>query len=196
MPFCFPEKAVALPRSHSQVSLPRFHLQRSSPPFLLMFNLSIISTHLLFTFATLPVLRSFQVQVFIWHLMVPVTKTFSVATLGLNSMQIDDHTFVRAFLPFKSTSCFGLSDNLWYRLAHQDNWYALNAGIPALTLAWVFNHIFHCLVEIRNANSEIFQPKQFSAPAVTIQAFVSGAISVRIPKHSRWIAMQDANPEF
>ncbi len=108
----------------------------------------------------------------------------------------DNHTFVRAFLPFEFTSCFGLSDNLWYRLAHQDNWYTPDAKIPVLTLAWVFDHIIHCLVEFCNANSKIFQAKQFAAPAATTQAFVSGTISICIPNHSRWIAAQDANPQF
>jgi hypothetical protein len=80
--------------------------------------------------------------------------------------------------------------------AHQENWYALNAGVPTLTLEWVFDHILHCLVEICNANSKIFQPNQFAAPAATIQAFVSSAISVCIPNHSRSITAQDANPEL
>jgi hypothetical protein len=88
----------------------------------------------------------------------------------------DNHTFVRAFLPFIFPSCFGLSDDLWYRLAHQDNWYVLNAGIPALTLAWVFDHILHCLVEFAMPTARFFnriillRPPQLSKRLLAAQS--------------------------
>jgi len=37
----------------------------------------------------------------------------------------------------------------------------------------------------RDSNCEIFSPKQYAAPAATIQAFVNGAIGSRLPSHSR-----------
>ena len=107
-----------------------------------------------------------------------------------------DNSFVRAFSPFEFASCFGLSDNLRYKLAHRDNWYALDAGIPALTSAWVFDHVARRLFDIRQANSEIFQPNQFAAPAATIQAFVNGTVSVRLPERDRWMSAQDEDPDL
>ena len=52
-----------------------------------------------------------------------------------------DHTHIHAVSPFEFTSCFGLNDQLRYRLAQHVNWYALDGGIPALTSAWIFDHI-------------------------------------------------------
>jgi hypothetical protein len=46
-----------------------------------------------------------------------------------------DHTHVRAISPFEFTLCFGLNDQLRYRLTQHINWYALDGGIPALTSA-------------------------------------------------------------
>jgi hypothetical protein len=52
---------------------------------------------------------------------------------------VDDHACVHAILPFEFTSCFGLTDHLWYCLSQHVNWYALDAGIPALMSAWIFD---------------------------------------------------------
>jgi hypothetical protein len=82
----------------------------------------------------------------------------------------DDHTHVRAISPFEFTSCFGLTDQLRYPLSQPVNWYALDAGIPALTSAWIFDHIHKCFVAICDSNTEIFLPNQFAAPAAHIQA--------------------------
>jgi hypothetical protein len=99
----------------------------------------------------------------------------------------DDHTHVHAISPFELTSCFGMTDQLWYRQSQPVNWYALDAGIPVLTSAWIFGHIHMRLVAIRNSNTEIFPPNQFAAPAAHIQAFVSGVIATQIPDQARWI---------
>jgi hypothetical protein len=57
--------------------------------------------------------------------------------------------------------------------------FALDAGIPVLTLAWVLDHILDCLIAICNEISEIFQPHQYAAWATTIQAFaIRGAVGV------------------
>jgi hypothetical protein len=54
---------------------------------------------------------------------------------------VDNHACVRVILPFEFTSCFGLTDHLQYCLSQHVNWYALEAGIPALTSAWIFDHV-------------------------------------------------------
>jgi hypothetical protein len=108
----------------------------------------------------------------------------------------DDHTHVRTISPFEFTSCFGLTDQLWYHLSQPVNWYALDAGILALTSAWICDHIHMRLVAIRNSNTEIFPPNQFAAPAVHIQAFVSGVIATRIPDQACWIQAITSDPEL
>ncbi len=89
----------------------------------------------------------------------------------------EGHSHVRSFLPFEFTSCFGLMDSLCYRLSQHAYWHALDAGIPALTSAWIFDHILECLMAIRDSNTKIFPPNQFAAPATHIQAFTSGVIA-------------------
>jgi hypothetical protein len=98
-----------------------------------------------------------------------------------------EHTYVRAISPFEFTSCFGLMDNLRYRLSQHGNWFALDAGIPLLTSSWVFDHILEQLVSICNANMEIYQPNQYAALAATIQAFLSGAVTTQLPTCARWL---------
>jgi hypothetical protein len=68
----------------------------------------------------------------------------------------NDHTYVRPFSPFKFMLCFGLIDQLQYRLSQHGNWFALDAGIPALTSVWIFDHILDCLLSIRDSTTEIF----------------------------------------
>jgi hypothetical protein len=99
----------------------------------------------------------------------------------------DGHTFVRAISPFEFTSCFGLMDDLRYSLSQPGNWFALDAGIPLLTSAWIFDPILERLISIRDSNMEIYQPNQYVAPAATIQAFLGGAIATKLPTHNRWI---------
>jgi hypothetical protein len=108
----------------------------------------------------------------------------------------DGHTHVRAILPFEFTSCFGLTNQLRHRLSQHINWYALDAGIPALTSAWISNHIHEPLVTIRNSNTEIFPPNQYAAPAAHVQAFVSGVVATRIPDHKRWVQAITSDPEL
>ena len=60
-------------------------------------------------------------------------------------------------------------------------------GIPALTSAWIFDHINDRLCDIRDSNTEIFPPRQYAAPAAHIQAFVNGTIATRLPDRQRWV---------
>jgi hypothetical protein len=97
----------------------------------------------------------------------------------------DDHTYVQLFLPFEFTLCFGLIDQLQYHLSQHGNWFALDAGIPALTSVLIFDHILDRLLLICNSTMEIFQPNQFAAPAATIQAFLGGAVGTSLPSCQR-----------
>ncbi len=68
----------------------------------------------------------------------------------------NDHTYIQPFSPFEFTSCFGFIDQLRYQLSQYGNWFALDTGIPTLTSAWVFDHIFDRLLSIRDSTTEIF----------------------------------------
>ena len=108
----------------------------------------------------------------------------------------EGHTHVRPFSPFEFTSCFGFIDRLRYRLSHPTNRFALDAGVPALTSAWLMDHIHERLAEIRDSNTEIFSPNQYAAPAAHIQSFVSGVIATRLPDRARWIQAIATDPEL
>jgi hypothetical protein len=87
-------------------------------------------------------------------------------------------------------------DSLCYRLLHWDNWYALDAGIPAMTSLSILDSLHGCLCQMQNSNFEIFQPNQFAPPTAHIQAFVIGAISTRLPNHAQWICALSADKEL
>jgi hypothetical protein len=53
--------------------------------------------------------------------------------------------------------------------------------MPSRTSAWLFKQVHACLVNLQDANTELFLPNQFAAPAATIQAFVNGAIALGFP---------------
>ena len=108
----------------------------------------------------------------------------------------EGHTRVRAILLFEFTSCFGLTDQLRYHLSQHVKWFALDAGIPALTSTWIFDHIHERLLAIRDANTEIFPPNQYAAPAAHIQAMVGGMVATRIPDRARWIQTIASDPEL
>jgi hypothetical protein len=92
--------------------------------------------------------------------------------------------------------CFGFIDQLRFQLSQHDNWFALDAGIPSLTSAWVFDHVLECLISIRDSTSEIFEPNQFATPAATIQAFLSGAVGTMLPSRARWIQAYDSDKDL
>jgi hypothetical protein len=73
-----------------------------------------------------------------------------------------NHHYVRDISPFEFAPCHGFTNNLWYCLLQPDHWFALDAGIPALTSAWIFDHVNDKLCEIQDSNTEIFPPRQFA----------------------------------
>ncbi len=87
-------------------------------------------------------------------------------------------------------------DSLRYRLAQPICWHALDAGVPGVTSAWIFDHVHERLLRIRDANTEVFPPNQYAAPAAHIQALTGGVIATRLPDRERWIRAIDADPEL
>ncbi len=108
----------------------------------------------------------------------------------------DDHTYVQPFSPFEFTLCFGFIYQLRYQLSQHGNWFALDAGIPALTSVWVFDHILDRLLSICNSTTEIFEPNQFAAPTAFIQAFLGGAVSVTLLSCTRWTQAYDSDKDL
>jgi hypothetical protein len=106
------------------------------------------------------------------------------------------HTYVRKILPLKNTSCFSFANNLRYRLLQPDHWFALDAGIPALTSACIFDHIYERLHAIRNSNTEISPPRQYAAPAAHIIAFVNSTIATRLPDWQWWVDAYNSDPDL
>jgi hypothetical protein len=104
----------------------------------------------------------------------------------------NDHSYVCAVLPFKFVLCFHLLNKITYKLSHPSNTFCLDAAVPALTSARVFEHILKCCLHIWSRNFKIFQPNKYAAPAACIQAFLNGAIGVRLPNCEQWsVAYQD-----
>jgi hypothetical protein len=52
------------------------------------------------------------------------------------------------------------------------------------------------LVYLQDSNCKIFLPNQFAAPAATIQAFVNGAIGVRLPLHEKGVQAYSDDKEM
>jgi hypothetical protein len=109
---------------------------------------------------------------------------------------VDGKQYVPQFSPFEYTSCYCFKDSLCYCLLHWDNWYALDASIPAMTSLWILDSLHDCLCHICNTNFEISQPNQFAGYAAHIQAFINGAISTRLPNHTQWVCTLNANKEL
>ncbi len=65
-----------------------------------------------------------------------------------------------------------------------------------MSSAWVFDHILDCLLSICNSTAEIFEPKQFAAPAATIQAFLSGTVGISLPSREHWIKSYDTDRDL
>jgi hypothetical protein len=97
----------------------------------------------------------------------------------------EDHSYIRVISSYKFVRCFGFTNHITYCLSHPMYKYAMDAAMPGCTSAWLLEQAHLHLSYIRDANSEIFLPNQFAAPAATIQAFVNGAMGVRLPSCER-----------
>ena len=68
--------------------------------------------------------------------------------------------------------------------------------MPAKTSAWIFEQVHSHLVHLREANSKVFSPYQFAAPAATIQTLVNGAICTGLPSWERWLLAYNNDVEL
>ncbi len=99
----------------------------------------------------------------------------------------DGHTYVRAISTYKFTCCFGLLKRLQYRLLHESYKFGLSTSMPSKMSAWLFEQVHSHLVNLRDSNSKVFLPNQFTAPAATIQTLVNGVICTCLPLQERWL---------
>jgi hypothetical protein len=83
---------------------------------------------------------------------------------------------------FEFARCFGFIDDLTYHLSKPANKYCLDAVVPTRASVWLFNQVFDCLVLIPDMNCKIVGPRQYAAPAATIQSFVNSTIPIAIPR--------------
>jgi hypothetical protein len=103
--------------------------------------------------------------VFAHHPTVHQTPTYSIPVLASSFTQ--QIILVCAIPPFEFTSCFGLTNQLRYCLAQHVNWYALDSGIPALTLAWIINHILERLELVCGSNAKSSHQTNLLPPLCT-----------------------------
>ncbi len=108
----------------------------------------------------------------------------------------EDHSYVCAISSYEFVRCFGFTNHITYRLSHPTYKYAMDAAMPGRTSTWLLEQAHLHLLYIRDANSEIFLPNQFAAPAATIQAFVNGVIRVPLPSCERWIQVYSNDTEM
>jgi hypothetical protein len=106
----------------------------------------------------------------------------------------DGDSYVRPISSFEFARCFNLSDDLTYRLSHQSNNYCLDASIPALTSRHLMDQCHERLLQIRDANLQIFEPHHIHAPAALANVFVNGAVGARLPDVAAWKAAYAADP--
>jgi len=64
------------------------------------------------------------------------------------------------------------------------------------TLAWTFEQVHSHLVPLRDANSEVFSPDQFAAPAATIQILLNGAVCTSLPSREQWLLAYNNDVEL
>ncbi len=62
----------------------------------------------------------------------------------------------------------------------------MDAAIPGLTSARIFEIIFDWCIQIRRSNFKIIEPNQYAAPAACVQTFLNGAVGVRLPSPDQW----------
>jgi hypothetical protein len=99
----------------------------------------------------------------------------------------DGHMHICTISTYKFARCFGLVESIQYHLSHEKHKFGLDASMPGLTSAWLFEQIHSHLVYLHDANSEVFSPNQFAVQAATIQTLLSGTICTRLPSRERWV---------
>jgi len=141
------------------------------------------------------VLWFFQHTAFVHRLMLVPTRTCFSRFFGIK-FHHDSHTYVCAISAYEFTCCFNLTEQIQYCLSHDKYKYGLDASMPAKTSAWIFEQVHSHLVHLRDANSKVFSPDQFAAPAATIQTLVNGAVCTTLPLREQWLQAYNNDVEL
>jgi hypothetical protein len=108
---------------------------------------------------------------------------------------VNDAGHVRPFSSFEFATCFSLGNELTYSLSRPGFTACMDAGIPGITSAWVFDQIHDKLCDIHDSNTKVFDP----SPQPT-SSFVSvlsqHSVSVRMPTTRRWIECTASDAEL
>jgi hypothetical protein len=99
----------------------------------------------------------------------------------------DGSSYVRGISTYEFAQWFGLLDQIQYCMSHKKHRFALDVSMPGCSLAWLFKQIHLHLINIRDANSEVFSPNQFAAPVATIQTLINGDICSCLPSCKQWV---------
>ncbi len=106
----------------------------------------------------------------------------------------DGHTYIHAISPFEFVSCFRLTDKLTYQLSQHSNAFCMDAAIPALSSARIFEQVLDQCLQIRSHNFEICEPNQYAAPAAYAETYLNGAIGVCMPSLDVWVKAYAEDP--
>jgi hypothetical protein len=87
-----------------------------------------------------------------------------------------------------------LDNDITYKLSHPSNICCLDAAILGHTSVHIFNQVLSRLVCIRDADCSIFSPSQYAAPATCAQAFLNGAVGIKLPDKDQWVEAYSHNP--
>ena len=68
--------------------------------------------------------------------------------------------------------------------------------MPAKTSAWIFEQVHSHLVYLHEANSKVFSPDQFAAPAATTQTLVNVAVCTTLPTRELWLQAYNNDVEL
>ena len=89
-----------------------------------------------------------------------------------------------------------MNERIQYCLSHDKYKYGLDALMPAKTSAWIFEQVHSHLVHLRDANSKVFSPDQFAAPAATTQTLVNGAVCTSLPSREQGLQAYNNDVEL
>ena len=110
--------------------------------------------------------------------------------------KLDDHVYVQLIPPFEFIQCFGLTNDLTYRLFQLEFKFSFDAGIPVRTYVWILDHINEHLEQLWDANCQVFNPSHYALPASLCQSFVNDAIGDWLPNASAWKRGYVDDPEM
>ena len=108
---------------------------------------------------------------------------------------VDDDVHVRPFSSFEFAACLSLGSELTYSLSRHDFTACMDAGIPDITSAWLFDQVHDKLRNICNSNTDVFDPST-QQPSVLMLVISQNSISVRMPTTQQWTECTNKDVEL